>query len=142
VLLAARNLGTADATLVKGIVLDSPVLDWSSTLDRQGRQRNLPGPLTYTAKQVVQWRDDIDLDTLDQVAYVSDLGDIPVLLYLDLADTIVPTGPAFTFRQRRNAEHEDAVTLVSTAGGEHTGSWNVNPAEYERTLGIFLRAYG
>ncbi|SDE25955.1 alpha/beta hydrolase family protein [Glycomyces harbinensis] len=60
---AAREL--EDPAVVKGIVLDSPVVDWNSTLDMQAADRDVIAPITWAAKRIVEWRADLDFDDLD-----------------------------------------------------------------------------
>jgi pimeloyl-ACP methyl ester carboxylesterase len=120
---------------VAGVVLDSPVLDWTATLDLQGAERHLPGPLTWTAERLVEWRARLSLDNLDQLGYAPRLR-VPVLLFVDRSDTTVPPAAALRFASSR----PDLVTLVATGGGNHTGSWNVDPRRYENALRDFLAA--
>lgn len=123
-----------DPSFVRGIVLDSPVLDWSATLDKQGDARNLPGFMTDVAKQVLEWRIGIDLTDYDQRRYASRLR-TPVLLFTTQDDATVDNGPAYTFARKAPA---GMVTHISTPG-DHTESWNVDPTAYERNLESFLK---
>ncbi|WP_371951485.1 alpha/beta hydrolase family protein [Actinomadura monticuli] len=123
-----------DPSFVRGIVLDSPVLDWSATLDKQGDARNLPGFMTDVAKRVLEWRIGIDLTDYDQRRYAPRLRR-PVLLYTARDDETVANGPAYTFARKAPP---GMVTHISTLGG-HTESWNVDPAAYERALKAFLK---
>jgi pimeloyl-ACP methyl ester carboxylesterase len=135
VMTALRRMPHADAAMVSGLVLDSPVLDWTATLDLQGAQRHLPGPLTWTAERLVEQRAALSLGGLDQLRYASSLR-VPVLLFVDRSDTTVPPDTALRFARSR----PDLVTLVATSGGNHTGSWNVDPYRYETALRTFLAA--
>ena len=123
-----------DPSFVRGVVLDSPVLDWSATLDKQGAARNLPGFITEVAKRVLEWRIGIDLADFDQRRYAPDLR-TPVLLFTAADDATVANGPAYTFA---GAAPPGMVTHITTPGG-HTESWNVDPGAYERALGTFLK---
>ncbi|NVI88807.1 S9 family peptidase [Actinomadura sp. BRA 177] len=126
-----------DPSFVRGIVLDSPVLDWSATLDKQGDARNLPGFMTDVAKQVLEWRIGIDLTDYDQRRYAPRLR-TPVLLFTTQDDATVANGPAYTFARTAPL---GMVTHISTPG-DHTESWNVDPAAYERALKSFLKRVG
>ncbi|MFA1545041.1 alpha/beta hydrolase family protein [Actinomadura chokoriensis] len=126
-----------DPRFVRGVVLDSPVLDWSATLDKQGDARNLPGFMTDVAKQVLEWRIGIDLTDYDQRRYAPRLRR-PVLLYTSKDDATVANDPAFTFAR---TAPPGMVTHITTLGG-HTESWNVDPAAYERSLKSFLKRVG
>ncbi|TDB97199.1 alpha/beta fold hydrolase [Actinomadura sp. 7K534] len=122
-----------DPSFVRGVVLDSPVLDWSATLDKQGDARNLPGFITGVAKRVLEWRIGIDLTDFDHRRYAPQLR-TPVLLFTAADDATVANGPAHTFAA---AAPPGMVTHITTPG-DHTESWNVNPVVYERALGAFL----
>jgi uncharacterized protein len=137
VLTAMHRMPAADIALVRGVVLDSPTVDWNSVIDLQAAQRNLPGFLTWTASRLVERRGGMDLSKLDQRRYES-LFTVPMLMFVDTADTTVPTAPAMQLAKAR----PDVITLVVTDGGDHTGSWNVDPARYESTLSTFLARVG
>jgi pimeloyl-ACP methyl ester carboxylesterase len=91
--------------------------------------------LTWTAERLVEQRGGLTLDSLDQLRYAPRLR-VPVLLFVDRSDTTVPPGTALRFARSR----PDLVALVATSGGDHTGSWNVDPARYETALSGFLAA--
>src|SRR6185295_17308998 len=102
--------------------LDSPVVDWTSTLALQADHRHVPAPVTWTAERITEQRGDLSFADLDftRPAFVGSLR-APMLLYADLSDTTVPPGPTL----RLAALRPELTTLVTTVGGEHTGSWNV-----------------
>ena len=132
-MMALRHM--PDPGLVRGIVLDSPVLDWSSTLDKQGRQRSVPGPVLAVAKWLVEWRVDLDLDDLDQRRFAPEMS-TPVLLFIDTADETVDVEASQEFAQ---AVPPHLLTLVTTQAG-HTASWNEAPAAYEAEVVKFVTA--
>ena len=132
-MMTLRNMESPER--VSGIVLDSPVLDWASTLDKQGDQRSLPRALTTVAKWLVEWRVDLDLDDLDQRDFASRMV-TPVLLFADVADDTVDVGATLDFAE---AVPDDLLTLVTTTAG-HTASWNENPAAYEAEVVKFVTA--
>jgi pimeloyl-ACP methyl ester carboxylesterase len=136
-MMALRRLAPADAALVRAVVLDSPVLSWNAVIDLQGSQRYLPGFVIWSAKRFTEWRTGLSLRDLDQLPYAADLR-VPVLLFVDEAERHVPTGPAHEFARAR----PDLVTLVSTTGGGHVASWNVDPARYESAVTSFLGRVG
>ena len=136
VMTALRRLPPADAALVRGAVLDGPVLDWYATLALQAAQRHLPGPLTWTGERMAEARAHLSLDDLNQLRYTSALR-VPVLIFVDTDDTTVANGPSRAFAAAR----PDLVTLVTTSGGGHTLSWNVDPGSYERSVRDFLTAH-
>ncbi|WP_131732633.1 alpha/beta hydrolase family protein [Actinomadura formosensis] len=126
-----------DPSFVRGVVLDSPVLDWSATLDKQGDARNLPGFVTDVAKRILEQRIGIDLTDYDQRRYAPRLR-TPVLLFTAKDDATVDNGPAYTFAR---TAPPGMVTHITTPG-DHTESWNVDPAAYERSLTSFLQRVG
>lgn len=130
-MMTLRNM--SDPDLVRGIVLDSPVLDWASTLDKQGGQRSVPGPIVTVAKWLVEWRADLELDELDQRAFAPEMT-TPVLLFADTADETVDVSATMEFAA---AVPSDLMTLVTTAAG-HTASWNEDPAVYEAEVVKFV----
>ncbi|GAA4224303.1 alpha/beta fold hydrolase [Actinomadura meridiana] len=121
-------------SFVRGVVLDSPVMDWNATLNKQGDERHLPRFLTGTAKTVLEQRIGIDLSDYDQRRYAPELS-TPVLLFTTNDDETVANGPSYTFAR---TAPPGMVTHVRTAGG-HTEAWNVNPPAYENNLGTFLK---
>ncbi|MCC3765169.1 alpha/beta fold hydrolase [Glycomyces sp. TRM65418] len=131
VAVAARKLADTDA--VRGMVLDSPVMDWNSTLDMQAADRDVIAPITWAAKRIVEYRADIDLDDLDQRNFADEF-DMPMLLFVDTADETVDHRATLEFAELLPP---DRTTVMETASG-HTASWNEDPAAYEQTLTTYL----
>ncbi|WP_156926115.1 alpha/beta hydrolase family protein [Glycomyces arizonensis] len=130
---AARKLaGTGE---VAGLVLDSPVVDWNSTLDMQAEDRNVIAPITWTAKRIVEFRADIDLDDLDQRNFADEF-DMPVMLFVDTDDHTVDHTATLDFAEMLPP---DQVTVFTTASG-HTASWNEDPVAYAGALEDYLAA--
>ncbi|MFI0451105.1 alpha/beta hydrolase family protein [Actinomadura sp. 6N118] len=124
---------TADPAFIRGVALDSPVMDWSATLDKQGAERDLPGFVTDAAKLILQQRIGIDLDDFDQRRYARQLK-TPTLLFTTNGDTTIDNGPSITFAK---TAPPGMVTHIATPG-DHTDAWNVDPLAYERALTGFL----
>jgi pimeloyl-ACP methyl ester carboxylesterase len=123
-----------EAHLVVGVVLDSPVIDWTATLHMHGRQRNMPRPLTWTALRLVEQRINVRLAVLDQRRYNDDLR-VPVLTFIDADDNFVAPVPT----RQWAAARPDLVTLIETRGGGHARSWNVDPTRYESEINAFVK---
>ena len=128
---------------VSAVVFDSPMLDLGATVDHQAAQRRLPvlgvplpGPLTWTAKQLAALRYDVDWGELDYLADSTWL-DVPTLVFHGTDDSTVPLASS---QQLRRA-HPDLVHLVAVDGAEHVASWNEDPDDYERELREFLLAH-
>ncbi|MGW5684018.1 alpha/beta hydrolase [Nonomuraea sp. NPDC003754] len=128
--MAARMLPDAP---IKGLILDSPVMDWRSPIELGARQRGVPLWLASVGMSVVEWRTGLSFAELDQVAHAADFS-VPVLLFVDDDDQTVPVGPAVEFARLR----PDIVRLFRTSGAGHTGSWNVSPTAYEKALTDFV----
>jgi pimeloyl-ACP methyl ester carboxylesterase len=128
---AARKID--DPAVIKGIVLDSPVMDWNSTLDMQADDRNVIPPITWTAKRIVELRADLDFDDLDQRNFADEF-DMPMLLFVDTADATVDHTATLDFAELLPP---DRTTVVTTAAG-HTASWNEDPAAYTAALEAYL----
>jgi dienelactone hydrolase len=131
---ALRRMPAADVSFVHAVILDSPAIDWTTILDYQGAQRDLPGFMVWTAERLVELRGGFSLDEVDGRPYASRLT-VPTLVFLDTSDTTVPNGPTLDFVA---AAQSGILTLVKTTGGDHTGSWNVDPSAYEAKVTGFL----
>ncbi|WP_089244321.1 alpha/beta hydrolase [Asanoa hainanensis] len=130
-LTALRRVPLAEAALIRGVVLDSPVLSWDAVIDFQAALRHLPAPITWSAKRFTEWRGGLSLARLDQ-----DPGDltVPALLFVDESDQLVRTDRAHAYASAR----PDLVTLISTRDGGHVASWNVDPQGYAAAVTAFL----
>lgn len=122
---------------VRGVILDSPVLDWRDTFRSQGSDRGLPVWLTDVALRTLEVRSDIDLDRFDWPSRAQRLA-VPVLLFHSRADTFVPDGPS----RRLAAARPDLVTFVDVPGAAHTRAWNVDPEAYEAATAAWLAKVG
>lgn len=120
---------------VKGLILDSPVLDWRGPIQLGAEQRHVPGFLATIGEFVVEHRIGVDFDDLDHVRHAKEFT-MPILLFADDDDATVPTAAALEFAKAR----PDLVTLFRTKGGGHVGSWNVDPGRYEAALRKFVHA--
>jgi uncharacterized protein len=122
---------------VRGLVLDSPVLDWRDTLTHQARLRGVPDPVAAVAEWLVGVRLGSGLDRFDWVARAGELRR-PILLVHSDADGYVPAGPSRALATAR----PDLVTLLDIPGADHTRSWNVDPQRYRAALEAWLTRQG
>ena len=74
VLPAAARFGT----LVRGVVLESPVLNWNATLDYRALALGVPGFATVLGKWASTARAGLDWDQLDRVAH-GEAATVPIL---------------------------------------------------------------
>ncbi|KOV89674.1 S9 family peptidase [Nocardia sp. NRRL S-836] len=124
------------AGVVGGVVLDSPVTNWTQTLDLQARNRGVPTWLTPVAELVSGWRADLDFDRFDLVR--NPPGHRPsTLVFHGTADGTVP---AQSSRDLATAAPGLGWPLryVEIPGADHTSGWNVATDTYRRELGEFL----
>lgn len=122
---------------VRGLVLDSPVLDWRSVLTHQGRVRGLPDPVSGVAEWMVGLRLGTGLDRFDWVARARELRR-PMLVVSSAADDYVPDGPSRALARAR----PDLVTSLDIPGAAHTQGWNLDPQRYRAGLEAWLTRQG
>jgi len=132
--------------VVGGIVLESPVVDWRTTLRHQAAAMHLPEPMQRAAMRILQsprlspmtgQAAPIDLDALDLVAGAASL-DVPILVMHSDDDVFVPP----TASHALAAARPDIVTLEVFAVARHTKLWNVDPARFDRVIAQWLGANG
>ncbi|MGL5826029.1 MAG: alpha/beta hydrolase [Nocardioides sp.] len=134
----AEDTKSENVGLVRAVVLDSPLLDFSATVSHGAKQIQLaggpsvPASLTWMAKQLAGLRFGVDWDTVD---YNDDTDwvRVPTLIFHGDADLTVPIDTS-----RELASRDDDVTLVEADGVGHLESWNVDPAAYETRVSDFL----
>ncbi|MET9950749.1 alpha/beta hydrolase [Streptomyces sp. NPDC006339] len=128
---AAASSGMRDR--IRGLVLDSPVLDWEATLRNLASARRVPGPLLPLAVRAAQGRTGLHGDRLQEAADPRALR-VPVLVLHGPDDTLAPWD-----RSRRLAElRPDLVTLTPVLEAPHAAMWNADPLRYEEALRRFL----
>lgn len=118
---------------ISGLVLDSPVLDWETTLRALARARHTPGFLLPLAVRAAQGRTGVSGDRIAHAALPGGLK-VPTLLVHGPDDTIAPWGPS----RRLAASRPDLVTLHTVPNAQHGAMWNADPAGYEEALRRFL----
>ncbi|MDX8034778.1 alpha/beta fold hydrolase [Lentzea sp. BCCO 10_0856] len=124
------------AAAVSGVVLDSPVTNWTQTLNLQAENRGVPTWLTPIAELVSGWRAGIDFDRFDLVRNPPALKP-PTLLFHGSADGTVP---AQSSRDLATAAGGLGWPLqyVEIPGADHTSGWNVATDTYRDALADFL----
>jgi uncharacterized protein len=126
-----------EARAVRGLVLDCPVVDWTSTLRMHAQSLRLPDPWTWASIRLVQRRLGARLAELDHRRYAEQLS-VPTLIFVDDSDATVAAEPTREYAAMR----PDLITLVETEQSGHCRSWNLDPARYEKAVGDFLADLG
>jgi len=130
---------------VSGVLLDSPNLDLSETVDYAASQRelpllpfNVPPTLSATAQFFTALRIDINWRSLDYVERSAVSLRQPVLVHHGTADLTVPISESIELAETK----PDLVQLIQVEGADHVGSFDADPAKYiEEVLG-FLEEVG
>ncbi|MET9614702.1 alpha/beta hydrolase family protein [Kitasatospora indigofera] len=127
---AARS---AWAEAVSGLILDSPVLDWSGTVRREATRAGVSAPLAGLGALAAQGRSGVDLAGFARLAEGTDLR-VPALLLQSPDDAVAPWRAAARLADRR----DDLVSLRPVPGAAHAALWNADPRGYEENLRRFL----
>jgi uncharacterized protein len=127
---------------VRAVILDAPMLDFSSTVDDNASRESLPviglplpPSLTATAKWIAERRFGVDWTALDYLSDTSRYG-VDFLVFHGTDDTTVPIETSRAFASSLPAR----VELVECEGAEHIGCWNLDPDGYAERIGSFLSA--
>ena len=127
---------SAAAAAVAAVIWDAPLVDWRATLRRQARNRWLPPGLIPLATAATRRRIGIDFDRFDLLRRPPAVRP-PTLLVHSGGDTVVPVGPSRALATAGPALGWP-IRYLEVPGAEHTGSWNADPAGYERAVLEFL----
>ncbi|MEU4731356.1 alpha/beta fold hydrolase [Streptomyces sp. NPDC023588] len=128
---AAERSALADR--ISGLVLDSPVLDWHTTLRRLAAARRTPAAVLPLAVRAAEGRAGLRADRRPPGADPGALR-VPVLVFHGPDDTFAPWEPS----RRLAAARPDLVTLHTVRGAGHGAMWNADPGRYEEALRRFL----
>ena len=118
---------------ISGLVLDSPVLEWTGTLRALAASRRTPRPLLPLVVRAAQGRAGVGPERLDRVVDPAALR-VPTLLLHGPEDTIA----SWQASQEFAAAREELVSLHPVPSAPHAAMWNADPAGYEETLRRFL----
>jgi pimeloyl-ACP methyl ester carboxylesterase len=120
--------------VVRGVVLDSPVLDLEEVADGLAAERSIPGFLAEVGKTVARIRFGLEWSELDRVSRAGQYDpSLPILLLQGTDDVIA----------RRETADEFAAGLPHVSyelfgGAGHGTVWNQDPSRYEETVARFL----
>jgi len=130
------------AGVVRGIVLDSPVIDWVTALRFQGELRGLPNPIrsAVIALLGMKWAGrltgqhvPIDLPRLDFVHRSADLH-VPILLMHSDDDGFIPPTASLALAAAR----PDIVTYERFTVAGHTKLWNFDRVRWNDAIAHWL----
>lgn len=122
------------ADSVAALVLDAPAVDFGATVDAQGADLGVPGPVTWLAKALASWRYGIDWESADHVPEAAGL-EVPVLVLAGQDDTSARLQDIEAFA---GAAPAGLVDVRVFPGVGHTTAWNLFPEVYEPAVADFL----
>ncbi|MGB7818040.1 MAG: alpha/beta fold hydrolase, partial [Ornithinibacter sp.] len=129
------------STLVSGVVLDAPVIDWGDVLSHHAREHRLPRHIGSLARSMMRQRwghrllgvhESVDLALTDWVGRADELHH-EILLIHSADDEFVPVAPSRELARAR----PDLVTFEEWHVARHCKEWNVDPARWERLVAAF-----
>ena len=127
--------------IIAGVVLESPILDWVSTITANCARSGLPA---WTGALAAPWlnfvpmarvtglADSVDLHSFDWIARAEELT-VPTLILHGTLDTSAP----FELSTRLSALHPDIVALEAFSA-DHTMSWNSDHVRWRAVLSPWL----
>ena len=130
---------------VRGLVFDSPNIDFGETVDFNAAQRDMPlipmkVPVTVTqiAKFITSLRLGINWKSIDYVEKTDRSLRVPVLVHHGSDDQTVPVEQSIAFAE----QSPELVELVQVDGAGHVESYEVDPESYVRAVLDFLDQLG
>lgn len=122
---------------LRGLILDSPLLDPRTVFYQGARNMGIPAPLIAPLTDMSLWvarlRSGIDWPALDMRDRAAELA-MPILLIHGTADSTVPVELSDAFA----ASAPQYVRYQRPEGVEHVEAWNHDPAAYGEWLEDFL----
>nr|WP_202490433.1 alpha/beta fold hydrolase [Streptomyces sp. SID8381] len=118
---------------VSGLILDSPVLDWETTLRALAKARHTPNALLPLAVRAAQGRTGLHADRVT-VAADAALLTVPTLIFHGPADEVAP----WRFSRRLAEQRPNLIALHTVPDAPHGAMWNADPEGYEEALRRFL----
>ncbi|MEO7007450.1 MAG: alpha/beta fold hydrolase [Terrimesophilobacter sp.] len=142
--IALQTVTRLTPDLVRGIVLDSPVIDWVDALDFHAAQLKLPRLVTRGVYRLIGsvWgsrltgqAQPINLDRLDFVRRSTELS-LPILLMHSDDDGYIPPAPSRALASAR----PDIVTFEAFHDARHTKLWNYDQERWNAAIRQWLGA--
>lgn len=132
---------------LRGVVLDSPVVDWLPTLEQRGVEMGLPKLLTRVPLALLAGRahgvsgsaEPIDFASLDWVCRAEE-SSVPILLLHSADDDYALATATATATASRllAAKRPDIVTYHEWTHARHARLWNYDSARFEREISAWL----
>jgi len=131
-------------SLVRGLVLDSPVIDWRSVLHYQASEMGVPFVIRGGVLRLIgtEWggpftgqSQPIDLDSLDLVTRAEEL-QVPTLILHSADDGYVPANASRALAELR----PDIVTYEEFTVARHAKLWNYDEARWNAAIRDWLTA--
>ncbi|MDR6980175.1 pimeloyl-ACP methyl ester carboxylesterase [Streptomyces sp. 3330] len=131
---AAADSGLRD--LVSGLVLDSPVLDWRTTVRALAAARHTPGALLPLAVRAAEGRTGLHAGPGGHGGAITDPDRlrVPTLVLHGPDDTVAPWSASRRLARLR----PELVSLHTVPHAPHGAMWNPDPEAYEEALRRFL----
>ena len=120
---------------VSAVVLDSPMLHLSRTIDWGGQQLGYPQFALNYAKFWAKVRFSVDYSATDYLTRSDEL-EVPIFLIHGGEDKTIP----FSISEDFARDKSDVVTPYFIEGADHVLAWNLDPDVYEKALTDFLAA--
>ncbi|WP_328679355.1 hypothetical protein OG905_31440 [Streptomyces sp. NBC_00322] len=118
---------------IRGLVLDSPVLDWEATLRSLAAARGTPAPLLPLAVRAAQGRTGLHGDRLLEAADPKAMR-VPTLIFHGPDDALA----SWQLSRELAARRPELVSLHTVRNAPHAAMWNADPERYEEALRRFL----
>ena len=122
------------AAKVRGVIMNSPFLDFGGTLDFVGRIRSYPHPIVRFGKLTAGMRFGIDWQRMNYLSRASELR-VPILILHGEKDTLVPAPISRSLARAR----PDIVRYVGFPDAAHARSWNLDSEKYETEVRRFIQ---
>jgi hypothetical protein len=134
---------SANAAAIKGIILESPVVNWIDTINYQTDSMRVPRFVSVGAQRVIgtplghalTGQDEpVDLGRLNFVARADEL-EVPILILHSADDGYVPASASQLLALAR----PDIVTFDEFTVARHAKLWNYDPERFNRDIRGWLR---
>lgn len=139
-------LTSAHRSLIRAVVLESPVIEWKVVLDYQARLQGVPSTIAGLAIKALgagwgtpftRTGSPIPFDRLDIVSRAQELRQPMLILHSD-DDGFVPSDASHALAAAR----PDLVTMQTFHEARHTKLWNYDQDRWTRTIMEWVEGHG